>query len=168
MPQFIGIQLPEELRGKIESFRRKYHAIGTEPHICLISSGLLSEVPVAQQKLESFCLSQADFQVTVSGQPIRRGDRIIFLPVVPGLITIMRDRLAKQLGCALPNTLFRPHVNLIRRSADVPLDFDAVFEDARRVFSSPYLLTVSQVALFTREEGQRVFTPTLITPFTGR
>lgn len=166
MACFIGIQIPAELRSEITNFCRARQYIATEPHIKLISPHLLENTPIVQQKLESFCLSQSDFKVIVAG-PNCYNNQMLYLTVLPGVINIMRDRLAKHLK-VLPGKVYRPHLTIMRQHAGRSIDLERYLEEARQTFTKPFSFDVSQATLYVQRSEKEPFLPSLSAPFTGR
>lgn len=166
MSSFVGIQISSELQGKVSSFCQTHRYTSSEPYIELLSETLIKDVPLLQQKLESFCLSQPEFRLVI-GAPNLFDNKLLYLAVMPGMINMMRDRLIKHLqirGCGV----YRPYLPLIKQQTARSFDLEAILEDANNTFKQSHSFTVGEITLFNRITDQHPYVPVENIPFTGR
>jgi hypothetical protein len=126
----------------------------------------LGNISGLQQKLQSFCLAQKDFNIVLSGAACR-GEQMLYLNVLPGMINMVREQLVNYLKIPPGASLYRPHLTLMRSSAMPGIDMPRMLTDAKNVFAGPYQFAVSAFEVYTRG-GDGLFEPSASIQFTGR
>ena len=167
MPSLIGIEVPAGLLDRIITFGRSIDRPISDVSIMLIGPNSLENVRGIEQKLQSFCLGQPEFKVTV-GAPVVYDDRVLYLNVQPGAINIAREKLVAKMNIGPEKIAYRPHVTLIRSTPEYEADFAPLLERARRVFREPYTFTAEAVTLYTQPRPGAGFAPAQTMPLTGR
>lgn len=162
MQSCIGIPIPPALRAEIAAFCRERRYTPTELFIELIPAQQLATVTDLSSRLQAFARVQQTIQVVVAG-PNCQGNRLLYLTVLPGSITILRDRMAKHLGL-LPDGIYRPLLPVIRQYPGHFIDLDRYLEEARQSFTRPFPITVNSVTLYSQASPQYPFRPSVTLP----
>lgn len=157
MTNFIGIQIPDDLSQKILQFREERQYTYVIPHIKLASQVLVGNIPGTTHKLESFCLSQAEFHVQIA-EPRTRGTQILYLAVLSDEIVVLRDQLIEHFQITNASPVYHPHITLMRQHAGQPrLDLGLYLEQAREIFTKKPVFKVEELTLFTQDSPEQPF-----------
>jgi uncharacterized protein YlaN (UPF0358 family) len=163
----IAIRIPEDIASAVLSFCHMYRCVPAQNTVTLIAPPLLERAAGLEQKLQAFCLAQADFTVALRGAESTDGKHI-FLRVQPGVVNMVQSRLAAHLKVDVSGAQYRPHLNILQYGADEPRAQAFIMDEARRYFARPYNFTVSSLGLYEQREDDGLFTLKAEIPFTGR
>ena len=166
MGNLILIRVPDEFRMRVSSFCTERGYPFSDATVTLIDPSLLGKIPGLQQKLQSFCLAQRDFNMVLGGAA-RHGDQLLYLGVLPGMVSMVRERLMGYLKIPPGEKPYRPHLTLMHSSAGRGLNMEKMLADAKSVFTPPYQFTVGAFELYT-QKGNEPFKPAATIHFTGR
>jgi hypothetical protein len=168
MGNLITIAIPEELKARIMAFCRNRQQTPAEMHITLVEPSILGKMAGLEQKLQSFCLGQSDFNMVVGG-PSVFSDQMLYLNVLPGLISIVRGKLLDYLKIK-PNKdkVYRPHLSIVRAQPGRAINMQRLLADAQVEFGTPYPVTVGGVELYTQTSEGIPYKHQASIRFTGR
>jgi hypothetical protein len=168
MGSLITIAIPEELKARITAFCKDRQQIPVELNIILVESSLLGKMTGLEQKLQSFCLGQSDFNMVVGG-PSAYTDQMLYLNVLPGFISIVRGKLLDYLKIKPDkDKVFHPHLTIVRAQPGRPINMPRLFADAQAEFGTPYPVNVGGVELYTRASDSTPYKHKSSIRFTGR
>jgi 2'-5' RNA ligase len=168
MASVITIAIPDELQARIIAFCRDRQQIPPELNITLVEPSLLGKMTGLEQKLQSFCLGQGDFNMVVGGPSVFT-DQMLYLNVLPGVISLVRGKLLDYLKIKPSrDKVYHPHLTIVRAQPGRAINAPKLLADAQAVFGTPYPVTVGGVELYTRPSDSVPYKHQASMRFTGR
>lgn len=167
MGYLLSISVPNEFKDRVSTFCKERQYTPGSLAVTLIEPSLLQKVSGLEQKLQSFCLMQADFNLVIGG-PSNYNNQLLYLNVLPGFISLMRSKLVDYLKLPSNNKVYKPHLTLMRSQPGREIDMNRMLQEAQAYFPSPYAFTVSSIELFSQQHENSPYKPHSTIHFTGR
>lgn len=169
MEKILGIVIPDDIKANIVNFCKQYGSNPAEPYMALFTSDKIEAIKGLDRKMQSFCLSQTPFKTVIGGPNLEHSDTgtLLYLSVMMGPLNAARDKLAKSLHIQ-GGGFFRAQLVLLKRQDGTGENFDEMLAQAKEVFSKAQEISVTELALYSRESEQDSFRLETAYPFTGR
>lgn len=163
MKYFIGIQLPESYRKRIENVRDKFNFNSTIPHITIIAPPLLPEDDIFIKDLIDVCSHIEPFEVNLTGLN-NFSDRVLYIDMNSDEIINLNKAIREGLNLEEPNKKFIPHLTIVKKRAGRYIDINKA-----RVMSEKYLLPapklkVDSIVVYQQPKERSAYRPYIQIP----
>ena len=164
MKYFIGAQIPENYKNKIEMLRAEFKFFTTEPHITVIPPPLLPDEDTFIKDLIKLCNETAPFKINLNNLG-QFGNRVLYINVDSPHLIELYDKINNTLNFKKEKRGYTPHLTIVKKRPGRTIDMERVKKRAEIKLIPATEYTLKSITIFYQPKEHSIYIPYMEIPF---
>ena len=158
MKYFIGAQIPEHYKNKIEMLRAEFKFFTTEPHITVIPPPLLPDEDTFIKDLIKLCNETAPFKINLNNLG-QFGNRVLYISVHSPQLIELYGNICNRLNFKKEKRGYTPHLTIVKKRPGRTIDMERVKKraEAKQLPITDY--TLKSITVFYQPKEHSIYVP---------